>query len=261
MKTEIFYFTGTGNSLVFAKKLSENIPGSDIVPIAGSIARDTISTDAEIVGIVFPMYFWGIPKIVAEFVGKLSMEKAVYFFYVMTSGDFSSPQYVSGRFDRILKKKNKKVNAGYRVAMPSNYIKMYEVDPPELINKKNRQIKFWIDKISKDVTGGKDDPLKDKFTPAAMLVNWLWKINVNKSDDKFHAEDGCNSCGICKDVCPVNNIVMTSEKPEWNNKCQECLACIHICPQRAIQSGKSTRNKGRYLHPEISVKDIIDQKK
>jgi len=58
----------------------------------------------------------------------------------------------------------------------------------------------------------------------------------------------------------VNNIKIVDGIPEWQHKCQRCLACIHFCTQEAIQYGKKTARRKRYHHPEITVNDIINQK-
>jgi Fe-S-cluster-containing hydrogenase component 2 len=62
-------------------------------------------------------------------------------------------------------------------------------------------------------------------------------------------------------VCPVNNIIIVDGKPHWQHRCQQCLACLHYCPEIAIQYGDKTLKKGRYHHPEVSAKDLINQKK
>ena len=80
------------------------------------------------------------------------------------------------------------------------------------------------------------------------------------ADKSFKINKKCNSCGICLKVCPVNNIVIVDKKPLWLHKCENCLACYNYCPQRAIET--SVVNKGNYYkHPEISVVEIIQQKK
>lgn len=66
MTTEIYYFSGTGNSLYVARELQKRIPDSTLVPIAallnacskvkvGEDERDKkIETTADTIGFVFP---------------------------------------------------------------------------------------------------------------------------------------------------------------------------------------------------------------
>ncbi len=54
---------------------------------------------------------------------------------------------------------------------------------------------------------------------------------------------------------------LTDGIPQWQHKCQHCLACINFCPENSIQFGEKTLKTGRYHHPEIKLKEIINQKK
>ena len=97
--------------------------------------------------------------------------------------------------------------------------------------------------------------------------NRLGKLNksfiekVNESDKSFYSDNNCTSCGICEKICPVNNIIIIDGKPQWQHKCQQCLACINLCPEKSIQFGTKTLKTQRYHHPEITVQDITNQKK
>ena len=99
-----------------------------------------------------------------------------------------------------------------------------------------------------------------KRTRSIEKLNKGFRDNVCENDKFFYADDNCNSCGICENVCPVNNIILVGGKPQWQHKCQQCLACISYCPEQSIQYGDKTLEKGRYHHPDITVKDLISQK-
>ena len=65
----IFYFSGTGNSLYAAQKLHEAEKG-ELIDMAGALNEKRFEyelSEGEKVGIVFPVYFYGLPTIVAEF--------------------------------------------------------------------------------------------------------------------------------------------------------------------------------------------------
>jgi len=61
---------------------------------------------------------------------------------------------------------------------------------------------------------------------------------------------------MCERVCPVDNIKV-DKKPVFMNNCQQCLACAHNCPQRAI-SVKKEKSKARFINQNIILKEIID---
>jgi flavodoxin/NAD-dependent dihydropyrimidine dehydrogenase PreA subunit len=54
----------------------------------------------------------------------------------------------------------------------------------------------------------------------------------------FRADGNCDGCGICVEMCPVDNIVLqASKRPRWRTNCLLCAACELACPKEAIHSG------------------------
>jgi Fe-S-cluster-containing hydrogenase component 2 len=259
LETTLYYFSGTGNSLYIARELSKKINDCSIKPIAKYINDQKIASDSAKIGFVFPLYYYGLPLIVDEFIKKMDMKKSDYIFYVMTSGGGSSPDFATSRISKALAGKNKKLNAGFRIMMPGNYIKLYGLDSAELIRMKSIRSMSQMNNIAKTVNSNQPDVKKNSHQVFAKIINAWWKSWVLKSDNDFKVTSACNSCAICEKVCPVNNIKMQNGKPAWQHNCQECLACLHFCPQVAIESKKSA-GKGRYHHSQVTVKDIIEQK-
>ena len=87
----MYYFTGTGNSLAAARKICGHLGDCELVSIA-SLATTTgeIHAGSERVGIVCPVYDFGLPSIVAEFVRRLDLSSAGYCFAVLTRGGFGT---------------------------------------------------------------------------------------------------------------------------------------------------------------------------
>jgi hypothetical protein len=54
MCTEIYYFSGTGNSLHVAKELQKRLPDAELVPILGLVGEGSVRTRGVTVGFVFP---------------------------------------------------------------------------------------------------------------------------------------------------------------------------------------------------------------
>jgi len=258
MDTVIYYFTGTGNSLYTARKISDYIHNSKLEPIAQIFEQKEIKSDTKKVGFVFPLYYWGLPKIVEKFIKKINLDSAGYIFYISTSGGESSNDCVSGKIKNILSKKGKKLNGGFRIVMPGNYIKIYDLDSQDLQKKKLANSLIRIKSIADKINNMQERVKKDKNKTFATLVNNYWQANVNKSDKNFFLDESCNSCRICEKICPVKNITLINGKPVWSHKCEECLACIHFCPNGSIKTkSEKVKPKGRYHHPEITSKDII----
>lgn len=262
MKTTIYYFSGTGNSLKVTKDLAERLEDTELIPIARIWDEEKLESKSEKIGFIFPLYYSGLPKLVYDFIDKLNTSKTKYFFTVVTSTGDINEQPLQ-QLDKLLKKKSKKLNAGFYVNMPNNYIIGFD------IHSKERQKEFFenstkeIKIISEIVTNQEDNLTQEilgKDVDRSAKINKNFRDSVNESDKAFHINESCNSCGICEKICPVNNIILKNRIPEWQHKCQQCLACINFCPEKAIQFGNQTQNTQRYHHPEISIKDIVKQK-
>ena len=86
MSTEIYYFSGTGNSLHVAKELQKRMPKARLIPIMSLVKEESVTTRGETVGFVFPHYASTLPKVVHSFVRKLDLGSAQYLFAIATRG-------------------------------------------------------------------------------------------------------------------------------------------------------------------------------
>ncbi|HEX3039871.1 MAG TPA: EFR1 family ferrodoxin, partial [Caproiciproducens sp.] len=118
MKNVLFYFSGTGNCLQVTRDLAEEIGECEIFNLAEYDAGSRIA--AERVGIVFPVYFWGIPNIVKAFLKKIEFENNPYLFAVATCGHTFGASLA--QINDLLRQKNRKLHSGFAIRMPENYI-------------------------------------------------------------------------------------------------------------------------------------------
>ncbi len=127
--------------------------------------------------------------------------------------------------------------------MPNNYIIGYD------IHSKQRQKEFFEKAIEQvetlaEVVKNNGDNLNQNILEKNLSrldrLNTKFREDVNESDKSFYADDNCSSCGICEEICPVNNIILVEGEPQWQHRCQQCLACINFCPEKSIQFGTET---------------------
>jgi len=259
VKTIIYYFTGTGNSLAAAKKIAAAIGDCELVPIA-SLEKTSgdIVPKAERVGIVCPDYFSGVPLMVASFTGRLDPAGVKYLFAVVTNGGGGESAALR-QLDTILReRKERGLDAGFGVIMPGNYIMMYE--SPK--GKKQEEILAKADEAIAGITGPvircERHELPSSIIPRilyTLLYPWF-RSHAHTDDKKFSVTDKCTSCGTCVAICPAENIELVDKKPVWKHHCELCCGCIHNCPVQAIQAGARTEKWQRYRHPEITVAEL-----
>ncbi len=111
MKTTIYYFTGTGNSLSVAKKIANALENTEVKSIKKMIKEGEFSSKSENIGIVFPVISWGAPFIVDEFIRQFKFRKNQYIFSVATCG--ATPAGTNTLINKMLKKKALLLSAGY----------------------------------------------------------------------------------------------------------------------------------------------------
>ena len=260
MKTTLYYFSGTGNSLKIAMDLAERLQDTQLIPMAKLWQQDCIVADTERVGFVFPIYYFGLPDIVLEFVKKVELEKASYVFAVTTRGGTFVGSAVY-RLQSLLNNKARTLNAAFKINMPDNYIPLNgsrsEEKQKEIFERAEKKTDEIAEIIKENGNTVENDifPFKQIFL---FVNNWCLK-RAHGWDEKFYADDKCNFCGICEKICPVDNIILVDGKPQWQHECQQCMACIQFCPEEAIQYGSKTEKRKRYHHPDINGEDIMSQ--
>ncbi len=251
----IIYFTGTGNSRYIAELMAE-VLNDDIRDAARLIKTGEIPCFASDVPYVFvaPTYAWRLPRVFAEWIEKCKFEGSRKAYFVLTCGA------EIGAADSYAQKLAAKCGFEHmgtaELVMPENYIAMFtptaEDEDAEIFKAAREHIAKLCDNI---VAGTAFEKVK------ISLLGRLESGIVNCSfytfyigAKKFYATDECVSCGKCVENCMLNNITLKGGKPLWGKNCTHCMACICKCPTEAIEYGKKTKGRRRYVCREEKKK-------
>lgn len=247
----IFYFSATGNSRHVADRLQEKF-GGEKVSIGDAARRKRFSFEPEHnekIFFVMPVYFFGLPSVVKEFLEKLELRgEKCDGCAILTYG--GKPGAADKMFIKYAEKKNCNIKAVYRVKMPDNCVTFFnapgEEEQKHILDDAEKTIDKIIELAEQDFAGG---------TESGVSATVLTKVahpfyDRFRNTAKFTVEENCIGCGLCQMVCPSDAISMEDGVPYWTeDKCCWCLGCINRCPVKAIQYGEKTKNRGRYINP------------
>lgn len=274
MAVEVYYFSGTGNSLAVAKDIAQKLGGT-ITPLAWVMDRERITPEADAVGIVFPVHnvvHDGLPPIIGRFIGKLENLDSKYIFAVCTCGGGSAATIAN--LGKLIEARGGRLAAGFTVKMPMN------LSPVTPSKQWQRRFDIWKKRLG-FISGYVGERRRGRFETINPLIPLVFnplfaplKASLVRNfqrlagcdlplaelfplmDRGFRSDSGCNGCGICAKICPVENIEIIGNKPSWRHHCENCFACLAWCPRAAIQSAQVSSGE-RYRHPEVELADML----
>jgi Pyruvate/2-oxoacid:ferredoxin oxidoreductase delta subunit len=236
----IFYFTGTGNSLFAARKISERT-GAKLISIPQVIEKQQEYVD-DCIGFVYPQYAVGLPKMVRRFILRNEF-RADYIFAVDLYAFLSlgALKELSGIIP---------LNYGTYLKTPNNFISA--LNPPKNPHKVLAKAERYLDKIANDILTRKVKHVKPRESEG----------NATKYFGKarFDITDQCNQCGTCAMVCPSRNITLENGIV-FGSSCENCFSCVNLCPQHAINSNKAMQKRKQYRNPFVTVSEIANANK
>lgn len=264
MITKIFYYSGTGNSLSVARKIAVGLETAELVSIPKVINED-INTEADAVGFVFPVYGWGLPQIVKDFIDRLSLSQVQYIFAVVTCAGTQGGTLI--QLKKILQSKKCDLHAGFSVK-ENSYSPMKQVPIEKFViwlNRKSRPLPIE-DRLPEILSTIKQRHLHEPEIGSSFAA-WLGTTilhdsvlqELRKYGKDFYVDNKCNHCGTCVKVCPRKNIQKENNSIIWKGNCELCFACLNWCPQKAIWLKDELLPQRRSHHPEIKISDIINE--
>lgn len=248
----IFYFSGSGNSLHAAQKAAAALADCRLESV-GSYLRAPYPVEDDTVGIVFPVYCFALPPVVVQFVQALQANPQ-YCFGVATMGGNQGRAFK--QLSELLAAKRITLNYAKTVLMPDNFFGV----PHDKRSKMLQAAEVALETLQKDIAGRMNDINRVQENTLIKCfggLTWWYLKNIIKVNALTVDAKKCVGCGICEQVCQLQNITLQDGKPVFGKNCGSCLGCVHWCPQSAISAGKiKVDGDKRYTHPEINLQTM-----
>lgn len=247
----VLYFTGTGNSRYVAEQIAkalddELISANDI--IKNGEAKEFNSEKPYVM--VAPVHGWRVPVFLEKFFNESNFNGSMRFYTIVTCGESSGDSYKF--INKVAIANNVKLKGFAEIAMPNNYVMLYDVQTVEEAKEDIVSQKKLIDRIIESIKNDEEFLINNGSSIKKNLLssagyNVFQKFVVTSKH--FHTDENCNLCGNCVNFCPFNNIKVDN-KVTWGQKCHHCCSCISQCPKKAIQYKNVTQNRKRYYLPD-----------
>ncbi|KAF5062608.1 hypothetical protein DSECCO2_303240 [anaerobic digester metagenome] len=242
----IFYFSATGNNKYLAERIAA-ATGDDLISIAECVKSGRY-------GFVTPTYFWGLPSIVCDFLGKLALffEETPYVYHVLTFG--SSTGSAHRDMAKLLAAKGLSLQGRFAVRMVDTWTPMFDCSDAEKNRRDTEAAEPEIDTVIGQIKAKAVGEI-NRHKGFSLISSMVQKEYEGKRATKyFSVQESCVGCGLCAKQCPMEAITMQNGKPTWTKeKCALCLGCLHRCPKFAIQYAGKTEGRGQFVNPNTTL--------
>jgi ferredoxin len=234
--------------------------------ISQEIHNEHPDYEAEEIGFVCPVYCFLPPAIVQDFIARSSF-KADYFFAVGTYGAHSTifPEFLND----FAKKNGVQMNFISTIQMVDTYLPYFDVER-ELADPKLQRIPERLAAVHASVNK-RENYIQPVTEQDRMICDGYYRMSgrdrqrptVTRSEKIVFATDACIGCGVCTSVCPHGSWKVVDGHSVANGDCENCLACVHNCPQKAISiiptppEPQEPNRNARYRNPNVSLADLI----
>lgn len=265
MNISIFYFSGTGNTEVIAKKIKETLIGLDNevdeYDITDKSNRNLSFDFDDYDGVVFgfPVYAWRIPKITREWLSGLKgkgTKSATFFTYGGVSvgaAHYTTKEILSVRNFKLLT--SAEFLARHTFNLGGWELMSAKPDEDDLKVAENFASMF------------NEKLLKDEITEIILEEPEVDSERLDKMEFMLSAvpipfwdDDDCSLCKTCESICPTGAI--NAEKKKINGKqCIRCLKCVITCPDNKIKVKDMTKHQKVIKKVNNLTEEVLNNKK
>ena len=243
-KIPLYVLSGTGNTLMAAREFERQSARFGLEAEIRSLdrrnengGREPADPRADIFGLFYPVYGFGTPRIVLDWVKGLPAGGGRRCFLILTAaageaaGNLGAPKQVRRRLER----RGYEVPYARILRMGSNWLVRY---PDDFTRQLMKLLPEKCADAARAVAAGEVRSL-----PRKPLLHALTALVAHQEDHVgariwgrlLKAGGECDGCGLCAKRCPTGNIAQDARgRISFGWSCQWCMRCVYGCPKNAI---------------------------
>lgn len=232
----MLYFSGTGNSKYIAEKFAARM-NAQCHSIEEKQDFDSLFLRNETVGFCYPVYGSRVPRIMREFVIRhtdaLKGRKLIVFCtQLMFSGDGAAV------FLDLLPKGHSGVLYAEHFNMPNNLCNfpLFKVtngdENKKVLSRAGKKLEKACDNIEKGIVRKRGFNFLSRCL--GLIQGGPFPAMETAAAGSAKTDGGCTGCGICVQICPMNNLELIHKRVVQKDNCTLCYRCVNACPEKAI---------------------------
>ncbi len=250
----IFFMTGTGNSYWAATRISELAKEScDNVKISPADSKSIPSrhpdNNSSIIAFAYPTHGFSLPWHMLKFILRFPRGKGRVILINSRAGMKMGKIFTPGVSGLaillptiIMLLKGYRIHGLAPIDTPSNWISIHPGIRKKVVESIFRHRDAELSKLWNRLSNNKVFyPIKfflllpvDLFLiPVSLGYIFFGRFLLART---YLADQSCNGCGLCAERCPVGAIRMVNNRPWWTYRCESCMRCSNICPNKSVNS-------------------------
>ncbi len=253
-KILIYYFSGTGNTLLAVKEMAKTFRKAGMEVLLHRLEKsDPSRVDLNsTLGLAFPVAVQSTYPFVWDFLEKLPEGKGAEVFMVDTLAAFSGG--IVGPLRNLLRKKGYRTIGAKEIRMPSNFYPR-KIDSEKNARKRERGLKeareYALALLAGEARWGRV-PIFSDLMKILSRNRHPWKYMRRLGRGFVVDKEKCSRCRSCAELCPVGNIRL-EDYPVFSDRCRQCLRCVALCPRNAI----SNPAKPSLIYRAVSLAEML----
>jgi len=195
-----------------------------------------------------------MPLAVRRFFQRAEIKDSAYVAALVTYGSRQGGALAEAK--RLLRRRGIRLDYGGRIPSVENFLPIFGAVKEKHLKKRTAMHRQAVRKAGNEIASETRRGVI-AFRPFTKAVSVIFRAARPLLVKFYKVGESCGGCGICRQICPVQAIIMENNKPRFSKRCEICQACVNWCPQRAISVIRVKPETPRYAHEDVNISEFV----